>query len=218
MTCCGLLFLALAACSTDAPRKANLQRCLADEPYCDVSVLSDAEHQQVLDSISRRHFQDCLAGLRCNEALLTEPEQQQVRLSVAQLNFQACLRGEGTCRESLLTEQQRREVEQIGDHRNLEFCIAGLTSCNEAALTDPQRAAAWEAYSQRNFAGCMNAVGTLVTCNRSDLSAEQRALVDRRNLAVNVFVCSNALMGCNQDLLTPEQRDRIATIRGAQPR
>ena len=96
--------------------------------------------------------------------------------------------------------------------------MSGLTACNEVVLTDSQRAAAWQAYSDRNFASCMNAVGTLVSCNRDDLSAEQKAQVDRRNLAVNFYVCTNSLLGRNPDLLTPEQRDRIAAIRAAQAR
>jgi hypothetical protein len=52
----------------------------------------------------------------------------------------------------------------------------------------------------------MNAVGTLVSCNPQDLSAEQRDSVERRNLSVNAFLCSNAMFGCDVDLLTAEQR------------
>jgi hypothetical protein len=35
---------------------------------------------------------------------------------------------------------------------------------------------------------------------------------------VNFYVCTNSLLACNPDLLTPEQRDRIAAIRAAQAR
>jgi hypothetical protein len=84
------------------------------------------------------------------------------------------LKGEASCRNDLLNEEERIEVERAAALRNVELCMSGLTACNEVALTDPQRAAAWQAYSDRNFAGCMNAVGTLVSCNRDDLSVEQR--------------------------------------------
>ena len=64
----------------------------------------------------------------------------------------------------------------------------------------------------------MNAVGTLVSCNRNDLSTEQRELVNRRNLTLNLYVCTYALMGCDERLLTAEQRDQIRTVRAAQAR
>ena len=215
----GATLLALTACAADSSsRQGNLERCLADDPYCDASLLSAGEQQQVFEARSRQHLRDCLAGWRCNEAALTAEERQRVQASVALLNFGACLKGAANCRNDLLNDEERIEVERAAALRNVELCMSGLTACNEVALTDSQRAAAWQAYSDRNFAGCMNAVGTLVSCNRDDLSAEQNAQVDRRNLAVNLYVCTNSLLGCNPDLLTPEQRDRIAAIRAAQAR
>jgi hypothetical protein len=181
-------------------------------------LLSAGEQQRVFEARSRQHLRDCLAGWRCNEATLTAEERQRVQASVAQLNFEACLKGEANCRNDLLSNKERLEVERAAALRNVELCMSGLAACDEVALTDPQRTAAWQAYSDRNFAGCMNAVGTLVRCNRDDLSPEQKIQVDRRNLAVNFYVCANALLGCNPDLLTPDQRDRIATIRAAQVR
>jgi hypothetical protein len=66
---------------------------------------------------------------------------------------------------------------------------------------------------ERNFAGCPNSVGTLLRCNPEDLSAGQRERVERRNIAANLYLCTNSLMGCNEDWLTPEQRERFALIR-----
>ena len=136
-------------------------------------------------------------------------EPPPVRTAVSQLNFQACFRGEAACREEALTDEQRNEVQQADRLRNFEACLGGLTRCSEAMLSEAQLAEVRDAYAQRNFSGCMNTVGTLVGCNPDDLSAEQRDLVTRRNLAVNLFLCANAILGCDERLLTPEQRARI---------
>lgn len=209
----GLFLLALGGCTTNAARKANFDRCLANERSCEASLLTAVEQQRLFDLKSQQHFQDCLAGLRCNAALLGEQEQRQVRMAVSQLNFKACLRGEAACREEALTDGQRVEVRQADRLRNFEACLGGLTGCNEAMLSEAQLAAVRDAYAQRNFSGCMNTVGTLVGCNPDDLSGEQRDLVKRRNLAVNLFLCANAILGCDERSLTPEQRARIAARR-----
>ena len=159
----------------------------------------------MFDLRSRQHFRDCLAGLRCNAALLSWQEQHRVRLAVSQLNFQACISGEAACSKDALTDDQRAD-----QSRNFEACLGGLTSCNPALLGEVQRTSVREAYEQRNFSGCMNTVGTLVRCNLDVLSPEQQDLVRRRNLAVNLFLCTNAVLGCDESLLTPEQRARIA--------
>jgi hypothetical protein len=190
-------------------RDANFARCVANERDCDKSQLTVAEEQQVFELRSRQHLQDCLAGLRCNEASLTEEERSEVREAVARLNFAACLRGEAGCRDGTLTGEERLQVERAARLRNVELCLGGLTGCDETRLTQAELTAAREAYSQRNFAGCMNTVGTLVTCNLDDLSSEQRDLVTRRNLAVNAFLCSNSMFGCDQNLLSAEQRSSI---------
>lgn len=204
------LLLALGACTTNVARKANFDRCLANERSCDASLLTAGEQQGLFDLKSQQHFQDCLGGLRCNAALLSVQEQRQVRTTVSQLNFQACFRGEASCREEALTDEQRIEVRRADQLRNFEACLGGLTRCRETFLSEAQLAAVRHAYAQRNFSGCMNSVGTLVGCNPDDLSAEQAELVRRRNLAVNLFLCANAILGCNDTLLTPEQRARIA--------
>lgn len=204
-----LCLLALGACATNKSGMSNFNRCLADERGCNTALLTDVEQQHLFELNSRQHFQDCLAGLRCNAALLGEQEQHQVQMAVAQLNFQACIRGEAACREEALSEEQHIEFVQADRLRNFEACLGGLTRCNEALLGEGQLVAVRDAYAQRNFSGCMNTVGTLVGCNHGDLSAEQRDLVRRRNLAVNLFLCANAILGCNEDLLTPEQRARI---------
>lgn len=203
-----LLWFALGACSTSAARKADFDRCLADERFCDASLLTAAEQHLLFDLRSQQHFRDCLAGLRCNAALLSGQEQHQVRMAVSQLNFQACISGEAACRKDALTDEQRGEVQLADQLRNFEACLGGLTSCNEALLSEVQRTSVREAYEQRNFSGCMNTVGTLVGCNPDDLSAEQSELVRRRNLGVNLFLCANAILGCDKSLLTPEQRAR----------
>jgi hypothetical protein len=206
----GLLLSALGACTANTARKADFDRCLANERSCDASLLTADEQQRLYELKSQQHFLDCMAGLRCNKALLSEQEQRQVRMAVSQVNFQACFRGEAACRVEMLSDEQRVEVQQADRLRNFEACLGGLTRCNEAMLSEAQLAAARDAYTQRNFSGCMNTVGTLVGCNPDDLSAEQRDLVRRRNLAVNFFLCANAILGCDESLLTPEQRARIA--------
>jgi hypothetical protein len=145
----GVTLLALTACAADSSsRQGNLERCLADDPYCDASLLSASEQQRVFEARSRQHLRDCLAGSRCNEATLTAEERQRVEASVARLNFAACLKVEANCRNDLLDEEERIEVERAAALRNVELCMSGLTACNELALTDPQRAAAWQAYSR----------------------------------------------------------------------
>ena len=203
------VLLAVGACATGNTLKPNFDRCLADERGCNASLLTDDEQQRLFELKGQQHFQDCLAGLRCNVSLLSEQERHQARMAFSQLNFQACLRGEAACRKEALSDDQRIEVQQADRLRNFEACLGGLTRCDEALLGESQFAAVRDAYAQRNFSGCMNTVGTLVGCNLDDLSDEQRALVRRRNLAVNLFLCANAILGCNDGLLTPEQRARI---------
>lgn len=204
-----LILLVPSGCTTVAAQRANFDRCLANERSCDASLLTVGEQQRLFELRSRQHVQDCLAGLRCNTALLSGRERRQVRMAVSQLNFQACFRGEAACRPEALTDEQRIEVQQADRLRNFEACLGGLTRCNEVILNEAQLAEVRDAYAQRNFSGCMNTVDTLVGCNPDDLSAEQRDLVRRRNLAVNLFLCSNAILGCNDSMLTPEQRARI---------
>jgi hypothetical protein len=206
----GLILFELGACATISAQEANFDRCLANERSCDASLLTAGEQQRLFDLKSQQHFKDCLAGMRCNSAFLTEQEQRQVRMTVSQLNFHACIRGEAGCREKALTDEQRIEVWQADRFRNFEACLGGLTRCNETMLSQAQLTSVRDAYAQRNFSGCMNTVGTLVGCNPDDLSSEQRDLVTRRNLAVNLFLCASAILGCDESLLTPEQRARIA--------
>lgn len=88
--------------------------------------------------------------------------------------------------------------------RNADHCLAGIALCDDSLLTVAQRDAVRLAYLDRNFTGCMNAVGTLVACNRDDLTPQQRALVDRRNIAVNQYLCAHALLGCDESLLAAD--------------
>jgi len=140
-----VLLFAFGACSTHTPRQTNFDRCLANNRECDASRLSATEQQRLFDIQTQRHFQDCLAWLRCNQSLLSEQERRQVRTAVAQLNFEACLKGEATCQEQILSGTQRAEVGQAHRVRNFEICLGGLTGCDEGTLTEPQLAAAREA-------------------------------------------------------------------------
>ena len=180
-----------------------------DDYACNSTLLTGRETEQLIEARGPQHFLDCLAGRRCNEARLSEAELVQVRRTVGHLNFEACLRGEATCNLQNLSSDQRSQVDQAGGVRNFMYCVSGLSACARSVLTDDQRAAAHDAYLQRNFAGCMNSVGTLLGCNLNDLSAGQRELVQQRNLEVNFYICSNALIGCVADLLTPEQRSAL---------
>jgi hypothetical protein len=67
---------------------------------------------------------------------------------------------------------------------------------------------------ERNYLGCLHAVGTLVSCNPDDLSPEQRERVRRRNLAANLYACLYAIFGCDESLLTLEQRAQVRLYRG----
>lgn len=205
---CALL-AACAACSVDATRQSNFERCLSNDRACDASLLTVAEEQRLFDLHREQHFQDFLSGMRCNESVLSERELGEVHRAVAELNFEACLRGEASCRLPALTEPQRTEVDQAARTRNFELCVGGLTGCDESALTQSQLTAARTAYLQRNFSGCMNTVGTLVRCNPEDLSKEQRERVRLRNLSANLYVCSNGIPGCDERMLTSEQRNAI---------
>lgn len=205
---CAVFFVVLAACaacSVDATRQANFERCLANDRACDASLLTVADEQRLFDLHREQHFQDCLGGMRCNESVLSEQELREVHSAVAELNFDACLKGEASCRLPALTDLQRTEVDEAARARNLELCVGGLTGCDESALTPSQRMAARTAYLQRNFSGCMNTVGTLVRCNPEDLSKEQRELVRLRNLSANLYVCSSGIPGCDERMLTSEQ-------------
>ncbi len=201
--------LLLGACATPAERTSNFAICLANERACAESALSAQERQRIAEVHRQQHFQDCLARQRCNEMSLSKRELLQVREAVARLNTQACLRAEATCDARLLTEAQRTEVQEAMRQRNKESCLAGLIACKEDALSAEERAAVRVAYAERNFSGCMNTVGTLVQCNREDLTSEQLEMVRRRNLAANYFLCATGAFGCIENLLTEEQRIRI---------
>lgn len=188
------------------PQRTNFERCLDDDYTCNSALLDAEETRRLIEVRRPQHFLDCLAGRRCNESILDEAERRQVRQALGQRNFEACLKGEAECRRDQLADSQRAQVEQAGGMRNFMYCVSGLSACEKELLTEDQRAAARDAYLQRNFAGCMNSVGTLLRCRQDDLSVEQLELVQRRNVAVNFYICSNALIGCNDALLTPEQR------------
>lgn len=201
--------LALSSCAGTPVQRSNFEHCLADDYACNSALLTAQETEQLIEVRGPQHFRDCLAGRRCNEARLSEAELVQVRRTVGHLNFEVCLRGEAICNLQNLSSDQRSLVDQAGGLRNFMYCLSGLSACDQSALTDDQRATAHDAYLQRNFAGCMNSVGTLLSCHLDDLSAGQRELVQQRNLEVNFYLCSNALIGCVGELLTPEQRSAL---------
>lgn len=203
-------FTALLGCAADPATQANFRDCLADEYTCNSALLTEEQTRQLIEVRRPQHFLDCLAGRRCNESLLDPAELGQARQAAVQRSFAACLRGEADCRTELLDDNQRMQVDRAGNSRNFMYCVSGLSACDPGTLTPEQAASARAAYLQRNFAGCMNSVGTLLRCNAGDLTVEQRELVLRRNVAVNFYICSNALIGCNDALLTPEQRQGLA--------
>lgn len=171
-----------------------------------------ASRDRMLKAHRDSHYEDCLSGRRCNEALLSPERRTRVRAAVARLNLDACLRGESTCRHSALSEDERARVEHAAEVRNLDYCLSGLTACDLVPLTEPQHQQVRAAYLQRNFMACANRVGTFMPCDESALSVEQQAQVRQRNLAANVYICMNALMGCVEELLTPEQRARYEAL------
>jgi hypothetical protein len=203
------LLVSLVGCAAQSGGASNYERCLANERSCDEPRLSAMEREHIAESRRKRHFQDCLARLRCNEGSLSEQELRQVRETVSRLNFEACLRGEAACDERLLEDAERTAVYEAMRIRNKGNCMAGLVTCEEYYLNDTELAQMRAAYAQRNFSGCMNTVGTLVQCNPEDLTDEQREQVKRRQLAANYFLCANAAFGCVESLLTEEQRARL---------
>lgn len=114
-----------------------------------------------------------------------------------------------------LTDAERPVVEDTLRARNMDLCRNGLAHCNADLLDDEGKAAARDAYLARNFISCMNTVGTLVPCRPEDLSHGQREQVRQRNLAANRYVCRLGIMGCDESLLTAEERESLATARGS---
>ena len=212
------LAIALSVCAGSASQAAdaNFQRCLANDRGCDAARLQAGERSRILDRYRQMHLEDCLAGLRCKHGALTADQLRDVRKTTAARNFQSCLKGDASCDRSILADEQRDKVELAHNARNYEFCLGGLTACDPGALSDTQRAAVRTAYLERNYRGCMNAVGTLVRCDPDDLSTEQRDRVRRRTLEANLAACMTGLFGCDDRLLTPEQRARLAFIAGQQ--
>lgn len=207
-TCIALVLL-LSAGNASLAADANFERCFANDRSCTAVRLTAEERQRIFEQHRRMHFEDCLAGLRCNQRSLTGYELRRVREATVVRNLQLCLKGDSSCERSILTDAQREQVELADSARNYEFCLGGLTACDGAALSDAQRAAVRAAYLERNYRGCMNAMGTLVKCELDDLSDAQRQMVRRRSLEANLVVCTNGMFGCDERLLTPEQRARI---------
>lgn len=209
-TLLGFLLLLMGATAWGA--SPALQRCLANDRSCNPACLTPVERTRLLAVKRQEHLRDCLAGGRCNVSRLSPADRDRVQVALERQNVEACLRGEGACRQNWLTDPQREAVSRAASARNLEFCLSGMAACNPVPLSDDERARVREAYLQRNFMGCMNTVGTLVACDPDALSPAQREQVHRRNLAANEYVCMHALMGCNEALLTPEQRERRAAL------
>lgn len=207
----------LAGCQGVPGRQANFERCLSGERACREADLTPEELARLAEWHRRRHLEDCLAQGRCNEALLSPVERARVHAVARQANLDACLRGEAACRVEFLDDDQKAVARDAALARNVDHCLAGIALCDTSLLTAAQRDAVRQAYLDRNFTGCMNAVGTLVACNREDLTPQQRALVDRRDIAVNRYVCANALMGCDESLLAADQGPAVAA-EGANPR
>jgi hypothetical protein len=201
----------LAACAsphTANPDLANFQRCLQGDAWCDQQRLTEQQRMQIVEASAALHMQHCLEGRRCNRALLTAEEGAEVDAALAELNLQACLDGESGCGIDALTPAQREQAEANARRRNVERCLDDLPGCDPGALTDDERAAARARYLARNFAACQQSFAS--DCNLQDLDAVQAELVRVRQLEANLYLCTYALVGCVEDLLTSEQR---ATLR-----
>ena len=207
----GLLIMAQPPAQADpaVPGRDNFGRCLAVDPYCNLSQLSEIERRQVFEAAHRQHLEACLAGRRCNPARLDERDRVQVAQALARLNFEVCLRGEGGCRLAALDAGQRTEVERALQARNLEYCLSGLTACDPGRLTAEQQVAVRSSYLERNFIVCLQGFQEFTGCRLDDLTDAQRQQVEGRMREANLYVCTHALLGCNDALLTPEQRARL---------
>lgn len=204
-----LLALAIVPDSAGQTAAGNLRACLEGYSHCDLSLLDEAARQQVREAENRRHLQDCLRGKRCNPAMLGDAERREVEAAVARLNLENCLRGDGICREQALDDQERLRVEDAAHRRNREYCYSGLAACDPSRLSDAEQAEAHRRYLERNFGNCVPGFERFTKCNPDDLSAEQRATLGQRLREANLYICTHALMGCREELLTPQQRTAI---------
>jgi hypothetical protein len=199
------------ALATPSSKADNVKRCLVGDPYCDMRKLSATQRRRVFERAQRRHLDSCLAGLMCNMAVLTQDEQARVRAAVAHINYQACREGRAGCRPEDLSEAQRREAARLEQERNLDRCLNGLSGCDESLLSASQIDDARERARERNYALCLQ--GAFVECRIEDLSAERRARVEQRRREANLFLCTYSLVGCREDLLTAQERERVAQTR-----
>jgi hypothetical protein len=197
------------------PAEQNLRACVDGYSHCDLSLLDEQARQQVAEADNRRHFQDCLSGKRCNLAKLGTSERRRVEESVARLNLENCLRGDGRCRKDMLADDERNQVEQAARRRNLDYCYNGLAACEESWLSDAERSEAHSRYLERNFGNCVPGFERFTRCNPDDLSESQRAVLRQRLREANLYICTHALMGCDEELLTPGERATIGAIRPA---
>jgi hypothetical protein len=208
-----LMTACLAGCAGGNPRPSNLENCLEDKRGCMESRLSLAEHETLIQVRHQRHFQECMEGRRCDLESLDAVQRRKVQEALSRFNYQACLRGESSCVFAGLSDEEKTKVAAAETARNLDRCVNGLASCKQWALSSIQLVAVREAYLHRNFAACLNGVGTLLRCNPDDLTTAQSIQVRERRLAVNIYICANALMGCVEDWLTPEQRETFSAVR-----
>jgi hypothetical protein len=209
----GVVASACAQASQSDADAGNFQRCLQGDAWCDLEQLTEREHAQIVEASGAIHLEHCLAGKRCNSSLLSASERARVEAAVAGMNLQACLDGRSACRRDALDADQRERVAAADLARNVERCLDGLPGCEADALTRAQRQAARERYLERNLAACQQ--GFASACRPQDLTAEQAVFVHRRRLEGNLYLCTYALIGCVDELLTPEQRVRIRATRSA---
>jgi hypothetical protein len=212
----GCFALFVSACATAPAPQAdaqNFQRCLQGDAWCDQASLTAQERERIVERSAALHLEHCLAGKRCNDALLSDTERAQVQAAVIELNLQACLAGDSGCRSELLDGAQQARVTAADRARNVERCLDALPGCDLQALRPDEREAARQRYLARNFAACQQ--GFASNCQPHDLDPEQAALVQERRLQANLFLCTYALVGCVDALLTPQQRQEIAALREA---
>lgn len=208
-----LMAVGVAGCAGGGAKQSNLEDCQEDKRGCMESRLSLAEHEKLMQVRFQRHYQECMEGRRCNLESLDAAKRRKVHEAVSRFNYQACLRGESGCVTAVLSDEERAKVDTTERTRNFDRCVSGLASCRRWSLSPTQLVVVREAYLHRNFAACLNSVGTLLHCSPDELTAAQSIQVRERKLAVNLYICANALMGCVEDWLNPEQRETFSAVR-----
>ena len=94
--CCGLLQCSVRLASQDTATQKNLRNCLNGFGYCNHSLLSLSELQEVKVAEHQRNLQHCKTGYGyCDHSLLNADEIPGVKEAEHQRNLQHCKTGYG---------------------------------------------------------------------------------------------------------------------------